>query len=167
QTFIWALTWFWKKIFEGVDVDMTGLAKVREWARRGPLIYVPSHKSHIDYLVLNYVLYNYHMHTPRVTAGKNLAFWPMGQIFRKCGAFFIRRSFKREKLYSEVFQRYIKSLLEEGHPIEFFIEGGRSRNGKLMLPKTGFLSILLQAYHEGFCNDLIFVPASITYDRSI
>ena len=167
QTFIWALTWFWKKIFEGVDVDMTGLAKVREWARRGPLIYVPSHKSHIDYLILNYVLYNYHMHTPRITAGKNLAFWPMGQIFRKCGAFFIRRSFKGEKLYSEVFQRYIKSLLEEGHPIEFFIEGGRSRNGKLMLPKTGFLSILLQAYHEGFCNDLIFVPASITYDRII
>ena len=167
QAFIWALTWFWKKIFEGVDVDMTGLAKVREWARRGPLIYVPSHKSHVDYLILNYVLYNYHMHTPRITAGKNLAFWPMGQIFRKCGAFFIRRSFKGEKLYSEVFQRYIKSLLEEGHPIEFFIEGGRSRNGKLMLPKTGFLSILLQAYYERFCNDLIFVPVSITYDQII
>jgi glycerol-3-phosphate O-acyltransferase len=167
QTFIWALSWFWKKIFEGVDVDMPGLAKVREWARKGPLIYVPSHKSHIDYLILNYVLYNYHMHTPRVTAGKNLAFWPMGQIFRKCGAFFIRRTFKGEKLYYEVFKRYIKSLLEEGHPIEFFIEGGRSRNGKLMLPKTGFLSILLQAYHEGFCNDLIFVPASIIYDRII
>lgn len=167
QTFIWALNWFWKKIFEGVDVDMAGLAKVREWARRGTLIYVPSHKSHIDYLILNYVLYNYHMHTPRVTAGKNLAFWPMGQIFRKCGAFFIRRSFKGEKLYTEVFDRYIKSLLEEEHPIEFFIEGGRSRNGKLMLPKTGFLSILVQAYHGGFCNDLIFVPTSIIYDRII
>ena len=167
QTFIWALSWFWKKIFEGVDVDMPGLAKVREWARKGPLIYVPSHKSHIDYLILNYVLYNYHMHTPRVAAGKNMAFWPMGPIFRKCGAFFIRRTFKGTKLYSEVFKRYIKSLLEEGHPIEFFIEGGRSRNGKLMLPKIGFLSILLQAYHEGFCKDLIFVPASIIYDRII
>jgi glycerol-3-phosphate O-acyltransferase len=167
QAFITALNWFWKKIFEGIDVDMTGLAKVREWARRGPLIYVPSHKSHIDYLILNHTLYNYHMHTPRITAGKNLAFWPMGKIFRKCGAFFIRRSFKGKKLYSEVFQRYIKSLLEEGHPIEFFIEGGRSRNGKLMLPKTGFLSILLRAYHEGFCKDLIFVPASISYDRII
>jgi len=89
----------------------------------------------------------------------------MGHIFRKCGAFFIRRSFKGEKLYSEVFQRYIKSLLEEEHPIEFFIEGGRSRNGKLMPPMTGFLSILLRAYHEGFCKDLIFVPASIIYDR--
>jgi len=165
QTFITALNWFWKKIFEGVDVDMDGLARVREWARKGTLIYVPSHKSHIDYLILNYILYNYHMHTPRITAGKNLAFWPMGQIFRKCGAFFIRRSFKGEKLYLEVFQRYIKSLLEEGHPIEFFIEGGRSRNGKLIIPKTGFLSILLRAHREGFSKDLIFVPASIIYDR--
>ena len=165
QTFIAALNWFWKKIFEGIDVDMGSLAQVREWARKGTLIYVPSHKSHIDYLILNYILYNYHMHTPRVTAGKNMAFWPMGRFFRKCGVFFIRRSFKGEKLYSEVFQRYIKSLLEEGHPIEFFIEGGRSRNGKLTLPKTGFLSILFRAYREGFCKDLIFVPASIIYDR--
>ena len=165
QSFLTALSWFWKKIFEGVDVDMDGLEKVRQWARKGPLIYVPSHKSHIDYLILNYILLNYHMHVPRIAAGANLAFWPMGHIFRNCGAFFIRRSFKGEILYSEVFNRYIKSLLEEGHPIEFFIEGGRSRNGKLTLPKTGFLSILLQAYREGACNDLIFVPVSIIYDR--
>ncbi len=165
QAFWLTLTWFWKKIFEGVDVDVAALAEVREWARRGPLIYVPSHKSHIDYLILNYILFQHHMHIPRITAGKNLAFWPMGHIFRKSGAFFIRRSFKGAKLYSEVLARYIKALLEEGHPIEFYIEGGRSRNGKLMSPKTGFLSILLQAYHEGFCNDLIFVPTYINYDR--
>jgi len=165
QAFCRALSWFWKKIFEGVDVDEAGLARVREWARRGPLIYVPSHKSHIDYLILNYVIFGHHLHVPRIAAGTNLAFWPMGHIFRRCGAFFIRRSLKGAKLYPDVLTRYIKALLQEGHPIEFFIEGGRSRNGKLMLPKTGFLSILLQAYHEGFCDDLIFVPASINYDR--
>jgi glycerol-3-phosphate O-acyltransferase len=159
------LNWIWKRIFEGVDVDMNGLAKVRESARRGTIIYVPSHKSHIDYLILTQVLHDHHMHIPRIAAGKNLAFWPMGYIFRKCGAFFIRRSFTGARLYSEVFIRYIKALLEEGHPIEFFIEGGRSRNGKLVLPKTGFLTILLQAYEEGFCDDLIFVPISIIYDR--
>lgn len=161
------LRWFWKRLFDGIEVDTAGLIKVREWARRGNLIYVPSHKSHIDYLVLNYVLNEYHMHTPRVAAGKNLAFWPMGHIFRKCGAFFIRRSFKNAKLYLEVFNRYIKAILQEGHPIEFFIEGGRSRNGKLVSPKTGFLSILLQAHAERYCNDMIFVPASIAYDRII
>jgi glycerol-3-phosphate O-acyltransferase len=167
QFFRIALNWFWKKIFEGVDVDMAGIARVREWARKGPIIYIPSHKSHIDYLILNYVLLINHLHVPRIAAGKNLAFWPMGYVFRQSGAFFIRRSFRGERLYSEVLTRYIKALVEEGHPIEFFIEGGRSRNGKLMLPKTGFLSILLQAYNEGFCNDLIFVPTSIIYDQII
>jgi glycerol-3-phosphate O-acyltransferase len=165
QTFHWLLQWFWKKLFEEIDVDKKNLARTREWARKGQLIYIPSHKSHIDYLILNDVLYDYHMHVPRVAAGTNLSFWPMGHIFRKSGAFFIRRSFKGTKLYSEIFIRYIKSLLEDGHPIQFYIEGGRSRNGKLMAPKTGFLSILLQAYNEGYCEDLIFVPASINYDR--
>ncbi|MEJ2723673.1 MAG: 1-acyl-sn-glycerol-3-phosphate acyltransferase [Deltaproteobacteria bacterium] len=169
QLFHLNLSWLWKRIFEQIDVDPSGLAMVRDWARKGPLIFVPSHKSHIDYLILNYELFKYHMHIPRIAAGKNLAFWPMGHIFRKTGAFFIRRSyrFKHAKLYVEVFNRYIKALLQEGHPIEFFIEGGRSRNGKLVLPKTGFLSILLQAHREGYCRDLIFVPASIIYDRII
>jgi len=159
------LKWLWKKLFEGIDVDSSVLGMVKEWARKGPLIFIPSHKSHIDYLLLNYVLHESHMHIPRVAAGKNLAFWPVGYIFRKAGAFFIRRSFRQPRLYVEVFNRYIKALLQEGHPIEVYIEGGRSRNGKLVLPKTGFLSILLQAHAEGFCKDLVFVPTSMVYDR--
>ncbi len=165
QSFILSLSWFLKKIFEDVDINSSELSEVRKRAKQGPLIYVPSHKSHIDYLVLNYVLYTSHMHPPRIAAGENLTFWPMGHIFRKCGAFFIRRSFRGARLYSEVLNRYIQSLLEEGHPIEFFIEGGRSRNGKLILPKTGFLSLLINAYEKGFCKDLIFVPVSVIYDR--
>ncbi len=165
QFFRRALKWFWNKLFQGIDVNTEDLAVVREWARKGPIIYIPSHKSHIDYLALNYILADYHMHTPRVAAGKNMAFWPLGHIFRKSGAFFIRRAFKGSVLYTKVFTRYIKALLEEKHPLEFFIEGGRSRSGKLTLPKLGFLSILLQAYHEGYCDDLIFAPASISYDR--
>jgi len=165
QFFRLFLTWLWKKIFQGIDVDAAELAVVREWARRGSLIYIPSHKSHIDYLVLNYVLSEHHMHIPRIAAGQNLAFWPMGHIFRKSGAFFIRRTFRGSSLYPKIFSRYIKELLDEGHPLEFFIEGGRSRSGKLILPKTGFLSILLQAHKEGYTDDLVLVPASISYDR--
>jgi glycerol-3-phosphate O-acyltransferase len=165
RLFDMGLRWLWKRIFEGIEVDTSALAKVREWASKGPLIYVPSHKSHIDYLVLNYVLHANHMHIPRIAAGSNLTFWPAGHVFRKSGAFFIRRSFKQPRLYVEVFSRYIKAMLQEGHPIEFFIEGGRSRNGKLVLPKTGFVSILLHAHKEGYCKDLVFVPASIVYDR--
>ncbi|MBW1783890.1 MAG: 1-acyl-sn-glycerol-3-phosphate acyltransferase [Deltaproteobacteria bacterium] len=161
------LTWIWKRMFQGIDVNPDEMAFVRECGRKGPVIYVPSHKSHIDYLVLNLVLYQHHMHIPRIAAGRNLAFWPMGPFFRKSGAFFIRRSFKGARLYATVFTRYIKALLEERHPLEFFIEGGRSRSGKLVLPKIGFLSILIQAFKEGACDDLVFVPASITYDRII
>ena len=162
-----ALTWLWKKIFQGIDTDLKELGVVREWARRGPVIYVPSHKSHIDYLVLNYVLYQHNVHLPRIAAGKNLAFWHMGHIFRKSGAFFIRRTFKGAGLYTKVFGRYIKALLEEGYSLEFFIEWGRSRSGKLILPKIGFLSILTRAFNEGYCDDLVFVPTSITYDQII
>lgn len=158
------LGWLWKKMFQGIDVDQKELDLVKESARKGPLIYVPSHKSHIDYLLLNDLLYNNSLHVPRTAAGKNLAFWPMGHIFRKSGAFFIRRSFKGARLYLRVFNRYIMALLDEGHPIEFYIEGGRSRNGKLILPKSGFLSILLKAYRQGCCQDLIFIPTSISYD---
>lgn len=165
QFFYRLLTWFWKKTFEGIDVRSEEMALLREWARRGPLVYIPSHKSHIDYLAINYILYLNHMHVPRVAAGKNMAFWPMGHFARKSGAIFLRRTFRGAKLYAKVFARYIKALLQEGHPLQFFIEGGRSRSGKLILPKIGFLSILLDAYREGYCEDLIFVTASINYDR--
>ena len=159
------LSWIWKRLFDGIDVLPSELGAVREHARKGPLIYIPSHKSHVDYLALNYVLFEHHMHIPRIAAGKNLAFWPMGNYFRKSGAFFIRRSFKGARLYAKVFSLYIKTLLREGYPLEFYIEGGRSRSGKLILPKIGFLSILIDACNEGYCRDLVFVPASIVYDR--
>ena len=165
QVFYRVLKWFWKRTFEGIDVSHEELGVLREWARRGPLIYVPSHKSHIDYLAINYILFLNHMHVPRVAAGKNMAFWPMGHIARKSGGIFIRRTFRGAKLYAKVFARYIKALLQEGHPLQFFIEGGRSRSGKLVLPKIGFLSILLDAYRERYCDDLVFVTASINYDR--
>ena len=161
------LSWLWKKMFHGIDLNHSELAMVREWAGKGPLIYIPSHKSHIDYLILNYVLYSHQLFVPRTAAGKNLSFWPVGPFFRKTGAFFIRRSFKGAKLYATVFKRYVKALLEEGHPLEFFIEGGRTRSGKLILPKIGFLSILVEAFREEYCSDLIFVPVSIVYDRVV
>ena len=159
------LDWLWKRLFQGIDVKLEELAKVRDCSRKGPVVYVPSHKSHIDYLVLNHILFQHHMHVPRIAAGKNLDFWPVGPFFRRAGAFFIRRTFKGATLYAAVFVRYMKALLEERHPLEFYIEGGRSRSGKLVLPKIGFLSILVQAFREGYCDDLVFVPASITYDR--
>jgi glycerol-3-phosphate O-acyltransferase len=107
------------------------------------------------------------MQVPHIAAGKNLSFWPMGPIFRCGGAFFLRRSFGGAVLYSKVFAEYVHKLLEEGYNIEQFIEGGRSRTGKLLMPKLGLLSILISAFKSGACEDMIIVPVYIGYDRII
>ena len=161
----WILIQVWKRLFQGIDLDSTQFHRLREWARKGPLVFVPSHKSHVDYLVLNYLIFEHYLPLPRIAAGQNLAFWPIGHIFRNCGAFFIRRTFQGARLYSRVFAAYVKTLLEEGYSMQFYIEGGRSRSGKLVLPKKGFLSIVLDAFREGTSNDIVFVPVSIVYDR--
>ena len=157
--------WIIRTIFDGVTINNNALNKVKRLALKGPLVLIPCHKSHIDYLILSYLLYHNNMPVPLVAAGKNLAFLPIGTIFRSGGAFFIRRSFRGAVLYSKVFAEYIHKLLEEGYNIEQFIEGGRSRTGKLLMPKLGMLSILLNAYKNGACEDMIIVPIYIGYDR--
>ncbi len=159
--------WIINTMFDGYTVNTDGLNKVKNMSLKGPLILIPCHKSHIDYLILSYLLYNNNMPCPHIAAGNNLSFWPMGPLFRRGGAFFIRRTFKGAALYSRVFAEYIYKLLEEGFNIEFFIEGGRSRTGKLILPKLGLLSILLDAYKKGACKDMIIAPIFIGYDRVI
>jgi len=157
--------WIIRTIFDGVAINNNALNKIKRLSQKGPLILIPCHKSHIDYLILSYLLYHNNMPVPLVAAGKNLSFWPMGSLFRSGGAFFIRRSFRGAVLYSKVFAEYIHKLLEEGFNIEQFIEGGRSRTGKLLMPKLGLLSILLNAYKNGACEDMIIVPIYIGYDR--
>lgn len=159
------VTWVLNTMFEGVTVNEEGLNKVKNMSQKGPIIFIPCHKSHIDYLILSYLLYHNNMPCPHVAAGKNLSFWPVGPFFRGGGAFFIRRTFKGAVLYARVFSEYIYHLLAQGFNIEFFIEGGRSRTGKLILPKLGLLSILINAYKDGACEDLIFAPIFIGYDR--
>jgi len=161
------LTWLWNDIYDGVVVDREGLARMRSVSKKMPFVVIPCHRSHIDYLFLSYVFYHNNIQLPFVAAGTNLMFWPLGYIFRRSGAFFIRRSFKGDGLYAEVFSRYLKVLLEEGFPIEFFIEGGRSRTGKMVMPKYGLISMVTQAYREGACENLALIPAYIGYDRVI
>jgi len=157
--------WITNTMFDGVSVNKDELNQLKSMYQKGPLILIPCHKSHIDYLILSYVMYLNNMPCPHVAAGKNLSFWPIGPFFRGGGAFFIRRTFRGAVLYSKVFTEYIKKLLEEGFNIELFIEGGRSRTGKLIMPKLGLLSILLDAYKNGACQDMVFVPIYIGYDR--
>jgi len=157
--------WIIRTIFDGAIINQDALNKVKRISLKGPLVLIPCHKSHIDYLILSYLMYHNNMPCPLIAAGRNLSFWPLGPLFRSGGAFFIRRRFKGAVLYSRVFSEYIYKLLEEGFNIEQFIEGGRSRTGKLLMPKLGLLSILLNAYKEGACKDMIVVPIYIGYDR--
>jgi len=160
------LTWFFGRTYTAIEVRTKNLRKVRQLAREMPVVYVPCHKSHLDYLLVSYVLYHQHMIPPHIIAGINLNFWPFSIIFRKSGAIFMRRSFKGQPVYAMTFAKYIETLLDLGYNIEFFLEGGRSRVGKLILPKLGFMSIVLSAVRNNRkIRDLLFVPISIDYER--
>lgn len=157
----------WNRIYDGIQVDPAGLEMVREAARRGPVVVVPSHKSHVDYLVLSQVFFRNGMIPPHIAAGENLDFWPVGPIFRRGGAFFLRRKLKGDRMYSTVFAAYVRRLLREGHAVEFFIEGGRSRTGKLLPPKMGMLAMCVEPVADGSLTDVSFIPVSIGYEKII
>jgi glycerol-3-phosphate O-acyltransferase len=160
-----SVRYMFTRIFDGIYYNTDDIKRVREAAQRAPLILVPSHKSHMDYLIVSSIFYENKLIPPHIVAGSNLTFFPMGPVFRRSGAFFMRRSFRGLKLYPTVFKQYIKTLISEGYSIEFFIEGGRSRTGKIMLPKMGILKYLIDAIDEGYNRDMIFVPITISYDR--
>lgn len=154
----------WNKIYDGIDVKHAD--RVRELAKNGhEIIYVPCHRSHMDYLLLTYVIYNEGLVTPHIAAGINLNFWPVGGIFRRCGAFFLRRSFAGNKLYTAVFREYLELLFNKGYSVKYFPEGGRSRTGRLLPPKTGMLAMTLQAITKGIQRPVSIVPVYIGYEH--
>ncbi|MFN3198150.1 MAG: 1-acyl-sn-glycerol-3-phosphate acyltransferase [Bradymonadia bacterium] len=164
------LDFLFNRIYDGVEVDTEGLEKVKQamrTCRSAPLILVPSHKSHIDYLVISWVLLRHGFVPPHIAAGANLSFFPLGPFFRMNAAFFLKRSFKGLPLYRHTFRAYLWKLAREGYPVEFFIEGGRSRTGKLLPPKLGMLSMLLEGIEEEAFKDLQLVPINLSYERVV
>jgi len=155
------------RIYDGIEVDEAGLEKAMKVATKTPVVLVPSHKSHVDYLVMSFVLWQRGYSPPLVAAGANLSFFPLGTFFRRCGGFFLRRSFRSDKIYAAAFKAYLKKLVQDGITHEFFPEGGRSRNGKLLAPKMGLFSWLVDAVLEGAREDLHFIPVAIDYERVV
>jgi glycerol-3-phosphate O-acyltransferase len=155
------------QVYTGIDVDEEGLARLREAAKRGGVVLLPSHKSHVDYLILSYVLKKHLLELPLIASGDNLAFFPVGAALRRGGAFFIRRSFRGDKLYAAVVDAYIRRVMRDGWAIEFFLEGGRSRTGKLLPPQLGLLNLVVEAALELETRPLSFVPISIAYERTM
>lgn len=155
------------RMYTELEVDTAGIDRVREAAKQGTIVLLPSHKSHVDYIVLTYVLYHHHLQLPLIAAGDNLNFAPLGPILRRAGAFFIRRSFKGDRLYQAVVDAYMRKLLRDGWPLEFFLEGGRSRTGKLLAPKLGLLNIVVDAALGLSETKTFFVPISVGYERLV
>ncbi|MFZ6041657.1 glycerol-3-phosphate 1-O-acyltransferase PlsB [Vibrio natriegens] len=158
------LGWLWNKLYQGLHIN--NASTVRRLAQDGhEIVYVPCHRSHMDYLLLSYVLYNEGMVPPHIAAGINLNFFPAGPIFRRGGAFFIRRSFKGNKLYSTIFREYLAELFAKGYSVEYFSEGGRSRTGRLLQAKTGMLAMTIQAMLRGLNRPVTLVPVYIGYEH--
>jgi glycerol-3-phosphate O-acyltransferase len=161
------LSWVFGRLYTSVEVDEEGLARLKRAAAEAPVVLCPSHKSHVDYLVISWLLYEHGMTPPHIGAGINLAFWPFGHIARRGGAFFIRRKVKGDRVYTAVLRAYVKHLLRDRFPQEFYVEGGRSRTGKLLFPKTGLVSMEVDAWLDGAADDVVFVPIAIDYEKVI
>lgn len=159
--------WAFHRIYRGIEYDMRDIARLRVASREGTLVLLPSHKSHIDYLILSYIFNEQNLPLPRIAAGDNLNFMPVGPFLRRGGAFFIRRSFQGDKLYATVVDGYVRRLIRDGTTIELFLEGGRSRTGKLLAPKFGLLSMVVDAALAVPQQRVHFVPVSIGYERVI
>jgi len=147
-------------------VEIAGLEKVAEYAKRHPIVLVPSHRSYFDFVIVSTLFYSNYLVPPHILARENMAFGPFGFLWRRCGAFFVRRSLD-DALYKEVFRAYVAHLVKEGVTQEFFIEGGRSRTGKTLAPRLGMLSWVVDAFLETARRDLFFVPIAITYERLV
>jgi glycerol-3-phosphate O-acyltransferase len=159
------LRWLWSKIYDGVELNH--MEKLHEVAKDKEVIYAPCHRSHIDYLLLGYVTYTEGLHLPHIAAGINLNMPIVGGILRRGGAFFLRRSFKGNRLYATVFDSYIQQVLGKGYSMEYFIEGGRSRTGRLLQPKGGMLVMTINSYVKNPQRPIVFVPIYFGYEKLI
>ncbi|GLK89031.1 glycerol-3-phosphate 1-O-acyltransferase PlsB [Pseudomonas turukhanskensis] len=157
------LSWFWNKIYDGIKVNH--IEGVQDVAQGHEVIYVPCHRSHIDYLLLSYLLFRNGLTPPHIAAGINLNMPVIGGLLRRGGAFFMRRTFKGNPLYTAVFNEYLHTLFSKGFPVEYFVEGGRSRTGRMLQPKTGMLAITLRSFLRSNRLPVVFVPVYIGYER--
>ena len=159
------LTWFWSRIYDGVAVH--GLERIVDLAATHTLVFAPCHRSHIDYLLLSYVLHHQGLMLPHIASGDNLDLPVIGRLLRGGGAFFIRRSFRGDDIYRAVLDEYLYQTLRRGHTVEYFIEGTRSRTGRLLPPRTGMLQTTLDSVARGLPRPLAVIPVHIAYEKVI
>jgi glycerol-3-phosphate O-acyltransferase len=160
-----AIHWIYSQGYGGIIYDQDRLARIGALGEDHPIAFVPSHRSNLDRLSLQYLLWENDLPPNHTAAGINMNFFPVGPLIRRTGAFFIRRSFKDNELYKYVLKSYLGYLVEKRFPLEWYMEGGRSRSGKLLPPRLGMLGWVVDAVRQGRSEDLYLIPTSIAYDQ--
>lgn len=157
------LSWLWNRIYNGIRTN--NIRQVQDVAEDHAVVYVPCHRSHIDYLLLSYVLYRNGLMPPHIAAGINLNMPLVGPILRRGGAFFMRRSFRDNPLYSAVFNEYMHVMFTRGYSVEYFVEGGRSRTGRTLQPRPGMLAMTVRSFLRDHQKPIVLVPVYIGYEK--
>jgi len=148
-----------------VEVDPVAVAQLQRLSTRTTLAFLPSHRSYLDPLVLRSALHRHGFAPNHVLGGLNVGFWPIGPVARRSGVVFIRRSVRDDPVYKRVLREYIGYLVRKRFNLEWYIEGGRTRTGKLRPPRYGLLNYLVQAFRDGGIEDVLLIPTSIVYDQ--
>lgn len=159
------LSWVWRRLYHRIRV--VGAEQLQDRNRHQQLVYLPCHRSHLDYLLLSYMLYEHGLMLPHIAAGENLNIPLIGPLLRGGGAIFMRRRFQGDPLYGECFRAYLSHIAAKGHSLEYFIEGGRSRTGRLLPPKTGLLQMTVDNFLQAPDKAVTLVPVWISYDRLV
>ncbi|XP_044144688.1 dihydroxyacetone phosphate acyltransferase isoform X1 [Bufo gargarizans] len=167
RMFALTLSKIFKRLFQKVCVNEEGIQRLAQAIQEHPVVLLPSHRSYIDFLMMSYILYTYDLALPVIAAGMDfMGMKIVGELLRMSGAFFMRRTFRGNKLYWAVFAEYVKTMLRNGYaPVEFFVEGQRSRTCKTLTPKFGLLSVVMEPFFKGEVFDTYLVPVSISYER--
>ncbi|MDZ7683799.1 MAG: glycerol-3-phosphate 1-O-acyltransferase PlsB [Gammaproteobacteria bacterium] len=157
------LSWLWNKLYDGIEVHH--VETVKDLAKTHEVVYIPCHRSHIDYLLLSFVLYHNGLTPPHIAAGKNLNLPIVGPMLRRGGAFFMRRSFQGDTLYKTIFDEYLHLMFVRGYSVEYFIEGSRSRTGRTLTPRTGMLSMTMRSFQRDASRPMALMPVYFSYER--
>ncbi|XP_059175418.1 glycerol-3-phosphate acyltransferase 1, mitochondrial-like isoform X2 [Physella acuta] len=169
----WFLTKFLAKFLRSVQVCRGQMMMVKQASEKGvPMVYLPLHRSHLDYILVTLILWHYDIKAPYVAAGDNMDIPVFNSLMRALGGFFIRRRLdtkvgQKDVLYRAILHQYMTTLLHHGESLEFFVEGGRTRTGKAVIPKGGLLSVVVEACNEGEMCDAYIVPVTFSYEKLI
>ena len=151
--------------YREIRYDPEQVREVAELSNKHPVVFLPSHRSNLDRLALQFMLWENDLPPNHTAGGVNVDFFPVGPLVRRTGVFFIRRSFREDELYKLVLRSYLDYLVEKRFPLEWYMEGGRSRTGKLLPPRFGLLSYVVDSLRRGKTDEIKLIPVSISYDH--